>query len=253
MKAKASSSDPKQSAADWALMEYLLASPHVRTIYGFGPPGIGKTYGAYRFGRIAAGVFPITLTPETPASELLGHYTPRGNQLVWQNGPFTLAMRAGGRLVINELSHAGSDVIAVLYPVLESTETAQLMLATGEIVRPAPGFHVVATDNAPPDELPEALQDRFDCVLNLERPHPALIEALHPRLRRAAERSFLLDDERRITMRRWMTISRLQSVMGLERACHAVLGRLRGTQIFEAINLSDAGQDDAVRQSERAV
>jgi MoxR-like ATPase len=241
MKPRASSSDNEQCAADWALAETLLALPDVRTILAHGPPGTGKTYAAMYFGRVAAGIFPVTLTPEMPASELLGHYSPRGNDLIWQDGPFALAMRSGGRLIINEVSHASSDVLAILYPVLESAKTAQLMLSTGEVLRPMPGFHVVATDNEPPDGLPEALQDRFECVVNLEWPHPAAMAALHPRVRRAAERSFLLDDERRISMRRWMMISHLQAKLGFEKACHAVLGRLRGTQVFEAINLSDEG------------
>jgi MoxR-like ATPase len=222
---------------EWTLATDVLSSLYVRTIYIHGPPGIGKTYAAYNIGRIAAGVYPITLTPEMPASELMGHFIPKGNELVWQYGPFAKAMRAGGRLVINEISHASSDVLAILYPVLESVETAQLMLPTGEIIRPAAGFNVTATDNAPPDGLPEALQDRFDCVVGLTRPHPAVFAALNPMLRKAAERSFSLDDERRVSMRKWMTISRLMDVMGLEKACCAVLGAPRGRQVYEAIML----------------
>jgi hypothetical protein len=232
--------DPAHSE-EWALAADILSSPLVRTSYIYGPPGIGKTYAAYNIGRTTAGVSPITLTPETPASELMGHYMPRGNELVWQYGPFAKAMRAGGRLVINEISHASSDVLAILYPVLESIETAQLMLPTGEIIRPAEGFNVVATDNAPPDGLPEALQDRFDCLIYLSKPHPAVFEMLNPALRRAAERSFTLDDERRISCRRWMTISLLMESMGTEKACCAVLGVARGKQIYEAIVLAQGG------------
>jgi hypothetical protein len=230
----------KQEPPDqWMLAEELLSSPYVRTTYAWGPPGIGKTFAAYRVGRITAGLFPITLTPEMPASELLGHYVPRGDGLAWHDAPFALALRAGGRLIINELSHASSDVLAILYPVLESVETAQLMMPTGEILRPAEGFNVVATDNEPPDGLPEALRDRFDCVVHLTRPHPAILAALHPALRRAAERAFTLDSERRVSTRQWMAMSRLLPVMGPYKACIAVLGVERGTQIFEAIVLAE--------------
>jgi MoxR-like ATPase len=231
--------EKKARAEEWALAEEILARTDVRTSYVYGPPGVGKTFAAYSFGRIDRGVYPITLTPETPASELMGHYTPRGNELAWHDGVFARAMRSGGRLVINELSHAGSDVLSILFAVLESPLTSSITLPTGEVLRPADGFNVVATDNEAPDCLPEALRDRFDCVINLTRPHPAIIEKLHPRLRRALERSLTLDDERRVTARRWMTISRLQGSMGLEKACRAVLGWERGAQIFEAIILSD--------------
>lgn len=223
---------------DWALAEALLADPLVRTMFFGGPPGIGKTYSAYTCGRIEAGVFPVTLTPETPASELMGHFFPAGSELRWRDGPFALALRAGGRLVINEISHASSDVLAILYPVLESAETAQLMLPTGEILRPATGFHAVLTDNEPPEGLPLALQDRFDCQVRITAPHPAALARVRPELRDAAVRTMLLDDERRVTMRQWQNISRFTGHMGLRGACRAVLGSARGDQIVDALALA---------------
>lgn len=229
---------------EWAFIEGLLASALIRTLFLYGPPGIGKTYSAYHSGRIDAGVYPITLTPETPASELVGHFFPAGNELQWRDGPFALALRAGGRLVINEISHASSDVLAILYPVLESTETAQLMLPTGDILRPAPAFHAVLTDNEPPDNLPAALQDRFDCQVHVRAPHPAALALLDPLLRAAALRSFLLDEERRVTMRQWLNISRFIATMGLADACRAVLGRERGAQIHDAIRLANGAEKE---------
>ncbi len=232
------------AAADWRFVDALLANALVRTLFLYGPPGIGKTYSAYHCGRTAAGVYPITLTPETPASELVGHFFPAGNDLRRRDGPFTLALRAGGRLVINEITHASSDVLAILYPVLESAETAQLMLPNGDIVRPAPGFHAVLTDNDPPDNLPAALQDRFDCQVHIKSPHPNALALLDPVLRQAAQRALLLDEERRVTMRQWLNISRFIAHMGMQDACRAVLGRERGAQICDAINLAASNKKD---------
>ena len=224
---------------EWEFVQELLASSLFRTIFMWGPPGIGKTFAAYKMGRIDRGVFPVTLTPETPASELMGHFVPRGNELVWRDGPFTAAMRAGGRLVINEVEHASSDVLAILYPVLESAETAQLILPTTEIVAPAEGFHVIATNNEPPDNLPLALQDRFECEVHIKHPHPDALAKLDPALQRAALRTMSLEAERVVSMRRWQTIARLQNTFGLERACRAVLGAERGAQVYDAIILAE--------------
>lgn len=234
---------PPDAAQEWRSVEAMLANELIRTLYLWGAAGIGKTYGAYNFGRVERGVFAVTLTPETPASELMGHFFPYGAELRWRDGPFTAALRAGGRLVLNEISHASSDVLAILYPVLESEKTAQLMLPNNETVRPVPGFHAIVTDNEPPDNLPAALQDRFDAQAHIRMPHPAAIEALHPQIRRAALRAIELDDERRVTMRQWLNISRFLPALGLDLACRAVLGAERGAQIADAIRLA-AGQDN---------
>jgi MoxR-like ATPase len=224
----------------WELIEQLLASTAVDRIYLWGPPGIGKTWAAYRKGRIARGVYAITLTPETPASELRGHYLPKGSEVVWHDGPVLRAMRTGARLVVNEPSHASDDAVAFLYPILEFLETARITLPTGETVTPAPGFNVVLTDNFPPDELPAALRDRFDVALEVKEPHPDALEALPEPLREAARRSFALEPERRVSMRRWLVLDRLRHELGLATTCVAVLGAERGPQICDAIRLAGA-------------
>lgn len=229
-------------ATDWPFVENILQSELVRTVYLYGPPGIGKTYSAYHCGRINDGVYAITLTEDTPASELRGHYLPRGGEIVWHDGPFTAAMRAGARLVVNELTHAAPDVQALLYPVLESFATARLTLPSNETVRPAPGFHVICTDNAPPTELPAALQDRFDCTIEIGEPHPTALAQLSEPLRRAALRALALEPERRIGLRQWLAVERLRGAFGLLHACLAVFGANRGAQIHDAITLAGANE-----------
>jgi MoxR-like ATPase len=226
-------------SVDWALVERILGLSQVRTVYLYGPPGVGKTYVAYRSGRVENGVWSITLTEDTPASELRGHWLPRGREMVWHDGPFTAAMRAGARLVVNEVTHASPDVHSLLHPVLESLETAQLTLPTHETVRPAPGFHVVCTDNAPPQSLPPALCDRFDCVLPISGPHPAALARLSEPLRQAAERCLALEEERRIGLRAWLAIEALRAELGLESACLAVLGPERGAQVWDGLALAE--------------
>ena len=146
--------DAKPVCDDWNFVGDILSCHAARTVYLWGPPGTGKTYSAFHSGLRDREVFSITLTPETPAAELRGFWTPKGNEFVWQDGPFIHAMRRGARIVINEISHASHDVLAILHPVLESLDTAQLTLPNLETVRPAEGFQVVCTDNLPIDQLP---------------------------------------------------------------------------------------------------
>ena len=91
------------------------------TAYVWGPPGIGKTWCAY---ETAKRYYAITLTEETPASELRGFYMPKGGGIFeWEDGCIIRAMREGSRVVLNEISHAGPDVLSFLYPILESKDS----------------------------------------------------------------------------------------------------------------------------------
>jgi len=231
-----SETPPRESV--WVFLEKLLVMPEIRTFFLYGPPGFGKTYAAYHFGRSRGDVYAVTLTPETPAAELRGMWVPRGNEFVWHDGPFTAAMREGARLVINEVSHASDDVLSILYPVLESERTARLTLPTRETVRPQPGFQVLCTDNMAPLSLPPALRDRFDCVVEVDEPHPDALALLDEPLRRAALQSAKLEPERAIGLRAWLMIMKLREALGLSGACRAVLGRERGAQVCDAVSLS---------------
>jgi MoxR-like ATPase len=222
---------------DWPFLEKLLALSAIRTLYLHGPPGVGKTYAAYTKGRVQDGVYSVTLTEDTPAAELRGMFVPHGDQFVWRNGPFVEAMINGARLVINEITHGSPDVLALLYPVLESVETARLTLPTNETVCPAPGFNVVVTDNEPPSSLPPALEDRFDAIVEVDAPHPEALERLSEPLRHAALHSVGLEPDRAIGLRSWLKLEELQHELGLELACRAVLGRERGAQVHDAIVL----------------
>ncbi len=227
-------------ADDWHFAERVLESEFAHTAYLWGPPGIGKTYVACRTGLGDRRVFVTTMTPETPASELRGFWMPKASEFEWQDGLFIDAMRSGARVVINEISHASSDVMAILHPVLESRETAQLSLPNMETVTPAEGFQIVCTDNLSVDELPGALQDRFRSVLHLDQPHPDALARLPKDLREAAMRTFDLEKDRAVSIRGWLAVDDFSKEFGREMACRAVFGRERGEQIFRATLLGSA-------------
>jgi len=234
--------DDKAAAApatDWSFHELVLRSPHVRTLYLWGPPGCGKTHAAYHVG-VRGALYALTLTEDTPAAELRGHYLPVGAGMEWRDGPATMALREGARLVVNELTHGSADVLSLLHPLLENPDTARLTLPTGETVRPAPSFQLICTDNLPPEDLPEALRDRFDCILHVREPHPAAIALFDERLRGPALRSFALEPDRRVSLRGWLSVQRLMHELGLKCACMAVFGPARGAQIHDGLILGEA-------------
>jgi MoxR-like ATPase len=223
---------------EWALVMEVLDCIWIRTVFIYGPPGTGKTYAGLHIGRVGQGVYCVTLTVETSAAELRGHFIFKGGEAVWHDGPFVRAMREGKRLVINELTNASADVLALLFPILESPETAELTLPSGETVRPAPGFHVVATDNYAPDRLPGPLQDRFVAFLRVTQPHPDALAELADDLRELAESTERITDDRYMSARVWRNLHLLTPLFGLKTACLLVLGPERGQMVFDAIQLA---------------
>lgn len=196
--------------ATWELIDAVLGSTRRALFYGL--PGTGKTYAASKRGLTEhQKVFEITLTEETPAAEIRGHFVPKDGDFIWMDGPGIRAWRAGARLVINEIDRASADCMSLLNALLDDPEFAELTLPTGEIVRPAPGFQVVATMNGEPDDLEPSLQDRFPVTIEINQVNPEAIAALEVDLRDAALNTSVLDGDRRVSIRAWMEYGNLRA------------------------------------------
>lgn len=235
----------KETSTVWGLVDAVLGVlsripyPHVLL---WGPPGTGKTHAAVQVDSDSAGVMSVTLTEETPAAELRGFYVPRGMEFVWTDGPVVKAMRKGMRLALNELDKASGDVVSFLLSVLDDPSLASLTLPTGEVVRPAPGFTVVATQNAEPSELLNALRDRFPIVMHITEVHPGALASLCPDVQEAARGMALAEDERRISVRTWKAFGELRSLLDVDIATRACFGA-RGPEITDALAVSNASPD----------
>jgi len=229
----------KTSLPVWDLVASVNQNSRSPSLYG--PPGTGKSHAAHTADRDGRPLFTVTMTPDTPAAELRGHYVPSGNEFRWQDGPALRAWREGGRLVINELNLAGGDALSFLLACLDSPQTAALTLPTGELVRPADGFQVVATMNGDPDEdLPAALRDRFPVAIEVNEAHPAGIAQLPHDLQAAAKGSVVVSDPaRRLTLRAWLAFASLRTSIGAEAAAQAVF-RSRAGDVLDALRIASA-------------
>ena len=164
---------------EWLLLEKVIKAPRILL---YGKPGTGKTYSAMTMGTNKNQMKKsITLTPETSATDLLGHYILVGDDgMEWNDGIAIESWKNGGRLVINEIDHAGQDVTSILHALLDDVDFAELTLPNKEkeVVRPANGFQCIATMNGEPDDLSEALRDRFPIKINISEIHPNAIHSL---------------------------------------------------------------------------
>jgi MoxR-like ATPase len=221
----------------WDLID--LALEHVNTIMLIGPPSVGKTYAALYMGlenRECKNVYSCTMFPDTPASELRGHFIPKGGgSFEWHDGAFVRAMREGARLIINEISKAGPDVEALLHPTLEDIETSRLTLPTGETVCAKEGFQVVVTDNQEYTFLSEPLQTRL-LPFFVGELHPSAFDHIPEKYHEAVRRTIYNPSQpkEQIALRHWKKFFNLEEKVGVETACE-MLFKESGPNIMEAL------------------
>tara|TARA_R100000995_G_scaffold34140_1_gene15393 strand:- start:885 stop:1580 length:696 start_codon:yes stop_codon:yes gene_type:complete len=164
----------------WDIFNEVIGKSERVLLYGM--PGTGKTYQAVKTNVPSEkNVYSTTLTVDSSASEIIGHYIPNEKGTFdWNDGVGIKAWREGTRLVLNEIDHAGPDVTSVLHAILDDADIARFTLPNQqkELVKPSKGFNIIATMNGVPDDLPEALADRFSVKIDINTVHPSAIDSL---------------------------------------------------------------------------
>lgn len=172
------------SNTNWKVIEKILDVSSRVLLWG--PPATGKTLTPIlRAQKRGRDVYVVTLTPETPAGDLMGRYllrpTPQGPVTEFVEGPVTRICRnpqTPSTLVINEIDHAGPDVTSILHPVLESATSGRLLLPDGSPLQIPENLQVVASMNSPPETLLESLRSRLPVQVHIDQPHPGVFKAI---------------------------------------------------------------------------
>lgn len=117
--------------------------------YVWGHKGSGKSE---LFEQVAARtgrpLMRVQHTVNTEESHIVGQWTVKGGETVWENGPLPLAMKHGWVYFADEYDFALPSVLSVYQAVLEG-KALVIKEADGEnrIVKPHPNFRFVATGN----------------------------------------------------------------------------------------------------------
>ncbi|MBF6366883.1 AAA family ATPase [Nocardia puris] len=126
----------------------------------YGPPGTGKT-------SLIEAAYGDLLTVQgdgdTSTADFVGEYTqtPDG-RFVFMDGPLVRAMKEGRVLFIDDATLISPTVLAAVYPAMDGRKEL-VVKATGEVVKAAPGFFIVAGHNPGVHGaiLSDALSSRF--------------------------------------------------------------------------------------------
>ena len=228
---------------NWRLFEKAVLASSRTFIWG--PVGIGKSFTAQQIlSAINENVWQCTLDEDKVVQELLGHFLPKGQEFVWHNGPVATAFKEGHGLVINELARGSGAVKDMFLGILDDPEVASLRLPNGDFLVRGKNFKVVATANNPPEDLDEALKDRFDVVIKIDTPHPMIIRNLNKKLPGLGNMilASYKDPDRAISPRRAYAFVGLLKSMPQREAAKLSFGA-RDKEVLAAIKIRSAKND----------
>lgn len=237
----------------WNAIQRVTSVENPPNVLLYGPPGTGKTHLATRLADGSRVRFSVTLTDETPAAELRGHYIPNENGgFTFHYGPAVLARRQGTRFVVNEIDRTGPDAWSYLLNVCDGIDSSIETLPNGETFSTAAGFHVIATMNGDPDDLPEALLDRFPVRFHVDQVNPEAIAALPEDLRNAANGTGASANYgQRVSVRRWNAYARLRDAVGAELAAFSIFGERAGA-VLDSLTVANGSDEPELTDEEAA-
>lgn len=185
-----------------------------------GPSGNGKSMSIEQVcAELRREFICYSMTADTDESDLLGSFILINSEMVWKDGPVTVAARKGAVLCVDEIDFGGQNLSA-LQRVLEGKPF--LLKKKGEVIHPKEGFQIVATANTKgkgsedgryiyTNILNEAFLERFPITFEQEwAPNPIEKKIIKKELESAGK----ADDEFANHLVQWATTIRKAFVDG---------------------------------------
>lgn len=160
-------------------LETILKAKTFYPVFITGLSGNGKTTMVEQVSaKLKRECIRVNISVETDEDDLIGGNTLQDGNVIYREGPVLTAMRRGAILLIDEIDR-GSNKLMCLQSVLEGKP--YFNKKTGEMIRPAEGFTVIATANTKgrgtedgrfiaAQILDEAFLERFPITVEQEYP-----------------------------------------------------------------------------------
>jgi len=166
---------------DYSDIADIIKSKAFYPIYIAGLSGNGKTMMVEQAcANLDREYIRVQISPETDEDDLIGGFRLLNGETVFAKGPVVKAMERGAILLVDEIDRSTSKIMC-LQGVLEGKPI--MIKKTGEVIRPALGFNIIATANTKGKGsedgrfvtatiIDEAFLERF--VATFEQPYPTL-------------------------------------------------------------------------------
>lgn len=126
----------------------ILEKKKRNRIYLKGWSGTGKTQLIHNLAaKFNAELMECNLDSFQQRSTLIGHFTVKNGETVWEYGIIPTAMMTGAWLLLNEIDTADPHTLNVLKPMLEDPSRLTIMENNGEVITAHPDFRPIATAN----------------------------------------------------------------------------------------------------------
>ncbi|NDZ93657.1 CbbQ/NirQ/NorQ/GpvN family protein [Streptomyces sp. SID6673] len=146
---------------EWAFAQHM---PVMLT----GPTGCGKTRFVEHMGHLLSRpVITISCHDDLTSADLVGRFMVTGGDVVWTDGPLTMAVKSGAICYLDEVVEARHDSLAILHSLTDHRRTLYLDRAN-ETIKAPEGFMLVCSYNpayrSSLKELKPSFRQRFVTV-----------------------------------------------------------------------------------------
>ena len=171
------------SFGNFPLLKKIIKSGIFYPSFITGLSGNGKTFGVEQAcAQLGRELVRVNITVETDEDDLVGGFRLVNGDTVWHNGPVIEALERGAILLLDEIDLASNKILC-LQSILEGKGV--YLKKIGKVVKPAPGFNVIATANTKgkgsddgrfigTNVLNEAFLERFPVTFEQDYPSPRI-------------------------------------------------------------------------------